>query len=436
MSLVLFIIIGLMVLNLNNVCMLGLCLKHTLSRLGLSFCLLSLTACSQSDVQKKQSAENKLVKDQREKTEKKERAIPVEVHRLSLGTVRATVKAVSILSPKEKASVRSLISGLVTELYVEEGDQVKPKQKLALITRPGAKSLIRKAASLYRKAKHDVKQLQNLVKKGLAPREELTQAKFNRDQTAIELTRLQEEAKNEILRSPIAGVVVNRPLYRGETVSPGQVIFEVMDLSNIYAPLNLPDRWSTKITEGMTAQLFDREGTLLSAQAHVSHVSPVIDANTGTFSVWVSPDTQATRKSTQKKKGKSKRSKMKAQKEPNNPHKSKLKPGLFVSAEITLGEHKDVLVIPREAVIYKDGQAQVAVVRNDRITLVNVEIGYQESKVLELVSPLKLGDVVVTFGQRGLDTGALIKPIWPKGLTIEKDQNAKQGDRIPNQLKR
>ena len=66
-----------------------------------------------------------------------------------------------------------------------------------MITRPGAKSLIRKAASLYRKSKHDVKQLESLVKKGLAPREELTQARFNRDQSGIELTRLREEAKNE-----------------------------------------------------------------------------------------------------------------------------------------------------------------------------------------------------------------------------------------------
>ncbi|MAD60364.1 MAG: hypothetical protein CMH49_02470 [Myxococcales bacterium] len=392
--------------------------------------------------------EQEWTEQQKQKGTQRERAVPVEVHRLTLGTVRSTVKAVSILSPKEKASVRSLISGLLTELYVAEGDRVKAKQSLAMITRPGAKSLIRKAAGLYRKSKHDVQQLQSLVKKGLAPREELTQAKFNRDQSAIELTRLREEAKNETLRSPIAGVVVRRPLYQGETVSPGQAIFEIMDLSQIYAPLNLPDRWSTMIYEGMQARLYDREGQLLSAQAIVSHVSPIIDANTGTFSVWVSPKLTTPPKNKRKRSHKKNRTnKIQHQFEIN----SKLKPGLFVGAEITIGEHKNVLVIPREAVIYKDGNAQVSVVKNDRITIVDVTIGYQEAQVLEIISPLKVGDAVVTFGQRGLESGTLVKAIWPKNSilpssssksvnqsTIKKDleKSKKDLDAVNSSMKR
>ena len=154
-------------------------------------------------------------------------------------------------------------------------------------------------------------------------------------------------------------MVVSRPLYRGETVSPGQAIFEIMDLSQIYAPLNLPDRWSTMIYEGMSARLFDRDGLLLSDQAEVSHVSPIIDANTGTFSVWVSPQPKKVVK-TKRSRRKQNKSKLRLE----SSTSSKLKPGLFVSAEITLGEHKNVVVIPREAVIYKDGNAQVAVVKN------------------------------------------------------------------------
>ena len=411
MYLILLTFLGIkhLLLKLLNLCPLRL-LRPTLS-IVLLFSLFLPYSCVQ---QEQESTEQ-----QKQKGAQRERAVPVEVHRLTLGTVRSTVKAVSILSPKEKASVRSLISGLLTELYVTEGDRVKAKQSLAMITRPGSKSLIRKAAGLYRKSQHDVRQLQGLVKKGLAPREELTQAKFNRDQSAIELTRLREEAKNETLRSPITGVVVSRTLYQGETVSPGQAIFEIMDLSQIYAPLNLPDRWSMMIYEGMQARLYNREGQLLSAQAIVSHVSPIIDANTGTFSVWVSPKLTTPPKNKRKKSRKNSRKKNKESKKQRQFEiNSRLKPGLFVSAEITIGEHKDVLVIPREAVVYKDGNAQVAVVRDDRITIVDVTIGYQETQILEITSPLKVGDTVVIFGQRGLENGTLVKPIWPKNSIL------------------
>ena len=191
-----------------------------------------------------------------------ETAIPVEVARLTKGSIRHSVKAVAVLMPQEKASVRSLISGLIKEIYVREGDHVKAQQRLAQISRPGAKSLIQKAISAYQKARRDVKQVKKLVKKGLAPKDELAQAKFNRDQTGLELVRLRSEAKNEKVTTPIDGVIVNRSIYRGETISPGQAMFEIMDLSTVYAPLKLPDRWSTKINEGMTASLFDREGQL------------------------------------------------------------------------------------------------------------------------------------------------------------------------------
>ena len=337
----------------------------------------------------------------------KDRPTPVEVQAVDRGSISSTVKAVSIMRAKERASVRSLISGLIKELYVEEGDVVHAQQKLAHLTRPGAKSLIQKAMSAYKKSRRDVKRLSSLVKRGLAPKEDLDQAKFTRDQNGLELTRLRQEAKSEQLTSPIDGVVVKRLAYRGEVLSPGQLVYEVMDLSIVYAPLQLPDRWVSQVNKGMSARIYDRTGRLLTDRAEVSHVSPIIDADTGTFTVWVSPSARKDKDNLSDRE--------------SAPLLLALKPGLFVSVEITLDKKEDALLVSRDAIIYRDGEPLIAQVSDRRVKMRRVKLGYEERDRVEVLSPLQLGDQVITFGQRGLEEGTLVRPIDPVSNSLSSE---------------
>jgi membrane fusion protein (multidrug efflux system) len=404
---------------------------------GALIMILMITACHpQSDrTQKKDDTRGK------KNGQIVERApTPVEVSSVYIGSISSQIRAVSILEPKDRASVRSLISGVVIELKVDEGDLIKRDQSIARISRPGASSLLRQAGSSYRKAKRDFERIKGLVKKGLAPQEELNQAKFQRDQSGLELSRLRAEAKNEQITSPISGVIVSRSLYRGETVSPGQLIVEVMDLSEVYAPLHLPDRWSQVVRVGMPARLFDRTDQLLLDQAYVSRVSPIINAETGTFKVWVSPpapnqETSTLSKSIKRKprakRVKNRHSSRDASTQPPSEQRAILKPGLFVTVEMTIDRHDQTLLLPRESVMYRDGVSSVMLVRDDHVELTQVDVGFKEGQKVEILRPLKANDLVVSFGQRGLKDGAKVtviqspaKPLNSSGsssLTRESD---------------
>lgn len=361
---------------------------------------------------------------------------PVEVSPVSRGVISSKLRAVSILEPKERASVRSLISGVVSELKVEEGDHVTSGELIAKISRPGAGSMLRQAASTYYKAKRDAQRIEGLVKRGLAPREELSQAKFQRDQSALELSRLRAESKNERITSPISGVVVSRALYRGETVSPGQQIVEVMDLSEVYAPLNLSDRWAHKIRRGLSAVMFDREGRPLTEGAQVARVSPVIDAETGTFKVWVSPQPppKKRRKRGRRRRRSSKRAKAQGSSNALDERSALLRPGLFVTVEMTVDRHEDALILPRDAVMYRDGVPFVAVVKEGRARLTQVKIGFTEDDLIELLEPLREGDLVVSFGQRGLEDGELV--LITQASKGRRDRSEDSAQRAADKLKR
>ena len=305
--------------------------------------------------------------------------VPVEGIKVSKRSISATLSSIAVVEAKEKASIRALTSGILTSLKVDEGSRVKKKQVLAKITRPGARSLINKAYVAYQKAREDEKQIKKLIKSGLAPKEEGRQARFNTQQSRLELNRLQQEASNETIKSPLKGVVVQKSVYQGESINAGQVLFEIVDLREVRIPVFIPETWSAQLKTGLPVILKDRKGKTISDDAKLSYVSPIVDPQSGTIKAFVSP-----------------------------PKKQILRPGLYLQTEIILDTIQDALVIPKSAVLYKENQAYVMVAREGVASQVYVQTGYQQGQLIQIKSPLKEGETVISFGQRGLENNTPI----------------------------
>ena len=64
--------------------------------------------------------------------------------------------------------------------------------------------------------------------------------------------------------------------------------------------------------------------------------------------------------------------------------------------------------------MYRDGIPTVALVRGTQVKITELKLGFTDAEKAEVLSPLKEGDSVVSFGQRGLEDGAEIKVISPK----------------------
>ncbi len=73
-----------------------------------------------------------------------------------------------------------------------------------------------------------------------------------------------------------------------------------------------------------------------------------------------------------------------------------LKPGMTANVHIFVDEKHDVLLIPMEAVFERDGKACVEILVDDRIQLVEVEVGLINDRVAQIISGLHEGQKVVT----------------------------------------
>ncbi len=95
------------------------------------------------------------------------------------------------------------------------------------------------------------------------------------------------------IRSPIDGVVTERPLYPGETAAAGTPLLVVMDTSSVIARAHIPQEQAAALKVGDAATI-TAPGDI-QVNGKVTLVSPALDPNSTTVEVWVeapNPDGQ------------------------------------------------------------------------------------------------------------------------------------------------
>lgn len=194
------------------------------------------------------------------------------------------------------------------------------------------------------------------------------------------------------IRSPIDGVITDRPLYPGEMASTSAPLLTVMNLSTIIAKAHIPQSDALLLRNGDKAAI--TVPGLDSVQGTVTLVSPALDPNSTTVEIWV----QAKNANLQ------------------------MRPGTSAQVAITAQTVHDALVIPSVALLNASGnKAQVMVIDpQSKAHSRDVETGIQSADSVQIISGLKPGEQVVTQGAYGLPDKTKVK--------IEKPAPAAEGE--------
>src|SRR5271165_3217855 len=275
-----------------------------------------------------------------------------------------------------------------------------------------------------------------LYEEGALPRKDfdqatvaLTQAKSQYEIASMHLTALQSAGKKQQLksaegqltsakgkfegaaaqlaysevRSPINGVVTDRPTYAGETPPPGVPLLTVMDTSSVIAKTHIPQEQAALLKPGDAATI-EGPGNL-AVDGKVTLVSPALDANSTTVEVWV---------------------------EASNTD-GKLRPGSSVTLEMTARTVNDAIVVPSSAVVKtSDGATIVMVVQDGKAVQTEVETGVRDGESVQISKGLKGGETVIARGAYGLPDKTKVKIEEAKAAETEKsgaDKPAGQKDK-------
>jgi HlyD family secretion protein len=192
------------------------------------------------------------------------------------------------------------------------------------------------------------------------------------------------------IRSPIHGVVTDRPLYPGEMAAAGTPLLTVMDTTSVVARAHIPQEQAAllKLGDKATVVVAGGSGEDDAIEGKVTVVSPALDPNSTTVEVWV---------------------------QAKNP-KSRLRPGTSVRISMLARSVPNAVVIPAAAVLTApDGTTYVMVVVSENRSSDNrahqktVKTGIRQGDQMQILDGLAEGDRVVASGAYGLPDNTRIR---------------------------
>lgn len=341
---------------------------------------------------------------------------------LAIDTIRTVVRTEAAEAPglvalneMRTARIGALVEGIVMDVLVQPGARVTATQRLASMH----SHAVHDSWAGYRKAVADERRLttelryasdaqaraERLYADRAVSLQDLQRAQANRaaaeenlDMGRTELRRAQEELEHlgitsgddptgesgeQIpVRTPFAGVVLERLVTPGTAVSQGTPMFVVSDLATLWVLAELDEAHLAGAHVGFPVQVRVPAYPGVSFAGTVTHVGEMVNPKTRRVTVRC---------------------------EVPNPD-GRLKPEMYATVEIGQGEPKSVLVVPSAAVQAVNGHPSVFIAQTDtQFRAQPVNLGGERDDLLEVRDGLRAGDKVVVSGAFVLKS-ELLKP--------------------------
>lgn len=356
-----------------------------------------------------------------------EAAIPVRVTELKRGdlALRLTVTAES--QARERAAVKTEVSGVVKAILHREGEWVAAGEPVVRLESREVELALRQAeASRLEKYSNFLSQYSLLAagaenragamgdrknryeealkqfKKGRISKEEMEKTEELLLAGMIESGSLQDEVKRcvsgltasevalerarldlerTVIRAPFSGTVSALQVSVGERLPAGSEAFALVNLASVFLRASVLETEIGKIRAGQRARIRFISDPGRPLYGRVTALSPEIDRDTRTGTVFIALD-----------------------------HPGGVRSGLNAEVDIETETVRDVLKIPRHAMLVRSNRTLIFTVENDTALWKYVEIGAGNDEEIEIKSgELQAGDRVVIEGQLTLAHQARVK---------------------------
>jgi HlyD family secretion protein len=238
------------------------------------------------------------------------------------------------------------------------------------------------AALVQAQAAYDVARNHLDSLKAVSHEASLQQAKGQLSSAKGKYLAAQAQVSYSEVRSPIAGVVTDRPLFPGETTNSGASLITVMDTSSLIAKVHLAQTVAQQLKLGDDASVLI-PGIEKPVPAKIFLISPALDPGSTTVEVWLRVNNKA----------------------------GEYKAGTPVRTSITGRTIAKAVKVPLSAVLTgQDGSKSVMVVgAGGAAHKAAVELGINDGEDVQVTKGLEGSETVITSGSYGLDEGTKVK---------------------------
>ena len=291
-----------------------------------------------------------------------------------------TISISGTLRPFEETVLMPEVTGRVVAINLPEGKLVKQGTLLVKLFDDDLQASLKKSQTQLEIAEQTQKRQNELIKINGISQSDYDQAVLQVNSINADIEILKVQVRKTEVRAPFDGVIGLRSVSVGAEVTPGTPLATIRSIQQLKLDFSVPEKYSGAVKAGMKVK-FSVQGDDTTYDATVLATEEGIDVTTRN---------------------------LKARAVVNNKDKA-LKPGAFANVELELGENKNALMVPTQAVIPQERAKQLIVAKNGKATFVTVTTGVRQASNIEVESGIAAGDTVVTTGLLFLKPGADLK---------------------------
>jgi len=321
----------------------------------------------------------------------------------------ATLSAIGTIAAVQGVTVSADLPGTVDRIGFESGRTVREGEVLALLDTRQEQAQLAAAESQRELAKLNFDRMQGLLDENVVSRAEFDQANANYRQSDARVGEIKAAIERKTIRAPFSGLLGIRQVNLGQYLSAGTALVTLQSLNPIYVNFGVPQQAIGDVRPGRSVHVTEKDATDgVEFGGRITAIDSVVDASTRNIQA------QATLSNSD----------------------GKLRPGMFVQAEVTLGSPSRVIALPASSISYAPYGNSVYVVADLKdpngkpyrgVRQQFVKVGAARGDQISVTSGLKPGDEVVTSGVFKLRNGAAVQvnnKIRPANSLKPKPENS------------
>lgn len=370
-------------------------------------------------------------------------AIPVETTLPHRGDISTYFETTTRVEAERRVDISAKGNARCTEILVQEGDKVTTGQVLAELDKDEAKAAYRQSDVQVRQDHTAYELAKRQYEQGLGPKMEMDNAYYTYEQSLATLESQRILLDNLTIRAPIDGIVTSRDITQGMLVSPGTQVFSLMDPSSFILTISPPEKELPRLKIGQKATVTIDSIRGREFEASIRRINPSVDPVSGTVKVVLDFDGEL---------------------------QIRLHESAFARVNLVMATIKNVLLVPKEAILEENGRKFILLARKSETQLnanveaesstaepetheggklltpeveasekdvleadrseyaepgytaerVEIRTGLEDSKFVQIFSGLTDGDLVIINGQHTLKTGTLIRVLNTKDAIWSK----------------
>lgn len=336
----------------------------------------------------------------------------------SAGSDAAVLQATGYVVARRQATIAAQIIGTLTSVSVEEGERVKAGQVLARLDdtqyvaqlnaaeaqHAAAQAQVAQARATLKQAQDNAARANAVVKRGYVSQQDAEQANTQvlTSRAALDAAAKQAEAAAAnvklaqvsvgytVIHAPFAGVVTVKDAEVGQIVSPytvgGGGIATIVDMNSLEVDVDVNETYISRVKPDMPVQAVLDAYPDWKIPAHVIAIIPSADKSKATVKVRIALD----------------------QKDPRIIPQMGVRVSFLEKAANDAKPLPGVLV-PKSAVVQRDGKDVVFVVADGRVNQTPVTMGGDFSDMKQILTGVAAGAEVVTAPSAKLQDGEKVQ---------------------------